>query len=212
MMDHSALSQLSHIWARLLRTLKPSVYTLLLLLSVQNAFAGPVSLAWNAVPSASVDGYVLYYGVASGSYSMSVDVGNYTTAAVSGLAEGTKYYFAVTAYDVYGQESTFSNEVNYQIPVADGTSPSVAITSPINGSTVPRKSTVGISATATDNTSMAKVDVYVNGQLLCSDATGSYGCNWQVPGAPGRTYQLQAKAYDTLGNVGSSSVVTVTSR
>jgi hypothetical protein len=59
---------------------------------------------------------------------------------------------------------------------------------------------------------MAEVDIYVNGQLLCADATGPYGCTWQVPGAPGRTYQLQAKAYDAQGNVASSSVVTVISR
>jgi chitinase len=211
-MDYSALSQPSRISSRLARGLKLSVCTVLLLLFAGNALAAPVTLAWNAVPTAGVDGYILYYGYASGNYSLSVDVGNYTTAGLSGLEEGRTYYFAVTAYDVYDHESPYSNEVSYNIPVAGETPPLVAITSPVSGTSVPRKSTVTISATATDDIGMARVDIYVNGQLTCSDATVSYGCTWQVPGAPGRTYQLQAKAYDTQGNVASSSVVTVTSR
>jgi hypothetical protein len=98
-MDYSALSQPSRRSTRLSRGLKLSVCSLLLLFA-QNAFAAPVTLAWNAVSSIAVDGYVLYYGYASGNYSMSVDVGNYTTAALSGLEEGRTHYFTVTAYDV----------------------------------------------------------------------------------------------------------------
>jgi hypothetical protein len=211
-MHYSALYQPSRLSSRLARDVKLSVCSLLLLLLAQNAFAAPVTLAWNAVSTPGVDGYVLYYGDTSGNYSMSMDVGNYTTAAISGLEAGRTYYFAVTVYDMYDNESLYSNEVNYTIPVTDGTPPTVAITSPVNGSSVSRKSTVTISATATDSTGMARVDIFVNGQLTCSDATGPYGCTWQVPGAPGRSYQLQAKAYDTQGNVASSAVVTVTSR
>jgi hypothetical protein len=211
-MHYSALCQPSRLSSQRARGLKLSVCGMLLLLLAQNAFAAPVTLAWNAVPTTGVDGYVLYYGYASGNYSMSVDVGNYTTASLSGLEEGRTYYFAVTVYDVYDNESLYSSEVNYTVPVTDGTPPTVAITSPVDGSSVPRKSPVTISATATDNTGMARVDIFVNGQLTCSDATGPYGCTWQVPAAQGRTYQLQAKAYDTQGNAASSSVVTVTSR
>jgi ABC-type Fe3+-siderophore transport system permease subunit len=99
-MDYSAPCQPSRLFTQLLRGLKLSVGSLLLLLVAQNAFAAPVTLAWNAVSSIAVDGYVLYYGYASGNYSMSVDVGNYTTAALSGLEEGRTHYFTVTAYDV----------------------------------------------------------------------------------------------------------------
>jgi hypothetical protein len=42
-----------------------------------------------------------------------------TTAAISGLEEGKTYYFAVTDYDAYGNQSGFSNEVNYTVPVLD---------------------------------------------------------------------------------------------
>jgi hypothetical protein len=211
-MHNSALSQPCCTSSRLSRGLKLLVCTVSLLLFAGNALAGPVTLAWNASLGSSVDGYMLYYGSVTGNYSTSVDVGNYTTAGVSGLEEGRTYYFAVTAYDVYAQESPFSNEVNYTVPVADGVSPTVGITSPVNGTSVPRKSSVAISATATDSSGMARVEFYVNGQLTCSDATGPYTCAWKVPAAPGRTYQLQAAAYDALGNVGVSSVVAVTAQ
>jgi hypothetical protein len=80
------------------------VCSLLLLLLAQNAFAAPVTLAWNAVSAADLAGYILYYSYASGSYSLSVDVGNSTNASLSGLDQGKTYYFVATAYDVDGNE------------------------------------------------------------------------------------------------------------
>lgn len=39
-----------------------------------------------------------------------------------------------------------------------------------------------------------------------------YTCAWKVPGAAGKSYQLQSQAYDAAGNAGKSSFVTVTSK
>jgi chitinase len=211
-MNYSVLSQPSRLSSRLARGLQLSVRSLLLLLLAQNAFAAPVTLAWNAVSAADLAGYVLYYGYAPGNYSLSLDVGNYTTAALSGLDQGKTYYFAATAYDTYGQESVFSNEVSYTVPAADAEMPSVTITSPASGAFVTKKSTVPIGATASDNIGVTRVEFYVNGQLTCSDVTGAYTCDWKVPAAPGRTYQLQAKAYDAQGNAGSSAILAVKSQ
>jgi hypothetical protein len=80
----------------------------------------PVSsqLVWDA-PTTNPDGtplngtlagYKVYYGTASGNYTMVIDAGNVTSYDVSGLAAGT-YYFVVTAYDTVGSESPYSNEV-----------------------------------------------------------------------------------------------------
>jgi fibronectin type 3 domain-containing protein len=44
-----------------------------------------------------------------------VDVGNVTAYAVTNLGVGTTYYFAVTAYNTSGVESSFSNEVSKSI-------------------------------------------------------------------------------------------------
>lgn len=39
-----------------------------------------------------------------------LNVGNTTRYTVTGLDPDTTYYFAVTAYNLVGQESTYSNE------------------------------------------------------------------------------------------------------
>ena len=69
-----------------------------------------ISLNWKPSVDSTVAGYRIYYGVASHAYAHSVDVGNVTKAAISGLAGNTTFYFAATTYDVYGNESDFSNE------------------------------------------------------------------------------------------------------
>jgi chitinase len=191
---------------------KLSVYSLLFLVFTSSTFAGPVTLAWDPSSGPNLAGYMLYYGSARGSYSVGVDVGNLTTAAISGLQEGGTYYFVATAYDVYGDESPPSNEVSYTIPMANDTPPAVALITPLNGASVARKSTVTIGANASDDVGVTKVEFYVNGSLICTDSTGSYTCAWKVPAVSGRSYQLQAKAYDTAGKVGSSSIVSVVSQ
>ena len=194
-----------------------SVLSLVVLLSgmtlmVSLVQAVDVQLAWDPSSSSQVTGYLVHYGTASGNYSVNVDTGPATTVALSGLVTGQTYYFAATAYDGYGDQSPFSNEVRYTLPAGDSTPPTVTITAPLNGASVPRKSTVTINATATDNVGVTTVAFYVNGQLTCTDATASYTCAWRVPKAAGRTYELQVTATDAQGNVGSSSLVTVTAQ
>jgi len=82
------------------------------------ALAAPsVSLAWDANAASDLAGYKLHYGTISHTYTQTIDVGNVTTTAVSGLQAGVTYFFAVTAYDSGGLESVFSNEVAYQVPL-----------------------------------------------------------------------------------------------
>lgn len=75
-----------------------------------------VDLQWNGNPDPSVSGYNVYYGGASRSYTNIVSVGDTTNAIIGGLTEGQTYYFAVTAYDAFGDESDFSDETVYVVP------------------------------------------------------------------------------------------------
>jgi hypothetical protein len=84
-----------------------------------SAFAAPVTLQWAASTSPQLAGYKVYYGHASRQYSVTVDVGTSTTASFSSLQDAQVYYFAVTAYNTAGKESTFSNEVSYDLGSAD---------------------------------------------------------------------------------------------
>jgi hypothetical protein len=76
-----------------------------------------VTLAWNPSISLDVAGYKIYYGTVSRVYSNVVDAGNTDTVTISGLVPGTTYYFAATTVDVLGNESGFSNEARYTMPV-----------------------------------------------------------------------------------------------
>jgi hypothetical protein len=83
---------------------------IVVLVGVQ-AKAAQVTLAWDEGTDTNVVGHRVYYGTASRNYDVSVDTGNVTTYAVTGLSEGLTYYFAVTAYDISYHESAYSNEV-----------------------------------------------------------------------------------------------------
>lgn len=68
-----------------------------------------VKLTWSAVGGSA--GYKLYYGVNSSIYGGANDVGGDTEVIISGLTNGTAYYFAVASYDQNGNESPRSLEV-----------------------------------------------------------------------------------------------------
>ncbi len=78
--------------------------------------ASRASLFWDANPDPSVVGYNIYYGGVSGVYTNMVSVSSATNTVISGLTEGQTYYFVVTDYDSFGDESPFSNEVSYLVP------------------------------------------------------------------------------------------------
>ncbi|HXD75785.1 MAG TPA: Ig-like domain-containing protein, partial [Vicinamibacterales bacterium] len=85
--------------------------------NVTVANSGQVTLAWDASVDPTLSGYKVYVGTASGVYATSVvDVGNLTTATLTGLQSGTVYYFALTSYNQNGDEGGFSNEVNATVP------------------------------------------------------------------------------------------------
>lgn len=105
-------------------------YSLLVSLFVALALVSPASaatltLAWDAPPDETVDGYVVLYGTSSGVYTGKIDVGDVTSAPVSGLADSTRYFFVVQAYDASGALSDRSNEVSGVTPsiAAPGTPP-----------------------------------------------------------------------------------------
>jgi len=96
------------------------------------------------------------------------------------------------------------------VPI-DNIKPTIIITNPINGSNIPSGERITITASASDNIGIKKVEFYVNGRLKCTDQTPSYSCQWKVPRKAGVTYTINVVAYDTSGNQSSDqSVVTST--
>lgn len=88
----------------------------------------------------------------------------------------------------------------------DTTPPVVQITYPLDGSVLNRKSNITISAVASDNVAVSRVEFLINNSLLCTDSSVSYDCGWTVPGKPNTTYTVTARAYDTAGLQASQSI------
>ena len=94
------------------------------------------------------------------------------------------------------------------VQIGSSSPPNVSITSPANGGTVRIKSWVWINATATDDTGVARVDFYRDGQLIGSDRSAPYANRWRPTVAGPHT--LVAVAYDVDGNSTTSVPVQVT--
>jgi hypothetical protein len=75
-----------------------------------------ITLNWNASTGINVVGYNIYCGGASRDYTNMINAGNVTNFTISSLTAGVTYYFAVTAYDGFGQESAYSSEISYLVP------------------------------------------------------------------------------------------------
>jgi len=103
--------------------------------AVYSAATNSATLQWAANSEPDLAGYKVYQGTTEGLYGPSVDVKNVTAYTVSNLQAGLTYFFAITAYDLGGNESYPSDEVRIYIAdfSPDLTSPSLSFTSPTNG-------------------------------------------------------------------------------
>ncbi len=115
------------------------------------------------------------------------------------VATGTGSYTGTVTSNSVGPITT--------TPSPDTTLPVISITAPLNGSTI--AGTTTISANATDNVGVTKVDFYQGTILLGTDTTAPYSMSWNTTEVSNGTYNLTAKAYDVAGNIGTSSSVTI---
>ena len=183
-------------------------------LAATPCLASTITLHWGASTGPDVAGYKVYYkadssatpfnGAGAVQGASPVDVAGQLSAIVTGLDPDHAYYFAVTAYNSAGVESPYSNIV----PIAELTPPSVAITAPGNSATA--SGTVSVSASASDNVGVTRLEFYVNGVLQSTDTTTPYLYSWNSAALAAGSYTLSAKAYDAAGNVGTSGNVSVT--
>jgi len=91
--------------------------------------------------------------------------------------------------------------------VTDTTRPTVVISSPGASSTV--SGTATVTAAASDNVGVSRVDLKVNSTVIASDTAAPYSFAWDTKGAVNGLATLTAIAYDAAGNVTSSSPVSV---
>ena len=122
------------------------------------------------------------------------------------LVPDGNYLLAATARDDAGNSTMTSNTI---VTVKnDVILPTVTITAPGAGNVT---GTINITATASDNGSVAGVQFLINGSNLGGeDLTAPYSITWNTRTIANGNYTLTARARDASGNVQTSAAVIVT--
>ena len=169
------------------------------------ASAPQINLSWNAsTDNVRVTGYNVFRN------GTKVGTSTSTSYQDTSLAAGTTYTYAVSAYDAAGNTSAQSSSVSITTPAA----PTVAISSPANGTVLKGKTNVNIAASASDGgSSVASISINAGGKTLktCTNAT-SCSTSWQTESISRGTQVISATATNTFGQKTSASVTIVSLR
>jgi hypothetical protein len=90
----------------------------------------------------------------------------------------------------------------------DTTPPTTSITAPVSGSSA--KGSTTVTATASDNVGITKVEFYLDGALQGTSTAAPYSWTWNTTASADGGHSLTTKAYDAAGNIGTSAPVSVT--
>jgi len=93
-----------------------------------------------------------------------------------------------------------ANEIN-----GDGTLPIVKITRPINGSKVSNR--IKISASASDESGIDRVEFYVDRNLISVDYSNPYNCYWDTKSVSNGWHTITVRAYDKFGNYADANIM-----
>ncbi len=130
--------------------------------------------------------------------------GNHTLKLI-GNAPGVKVDRVIAVSDLACVPTGLGDNCN--VP-SDATPPSVTLTAPAEGATV--TGSVSLTANATDNVGVTKVEFYDNSSLLATDSSSPYSATFNSASVPNGSHLIIARAYDAAGNVSTdSSTVTV---
>jgi subtilisin family serine protease len=125
-------------------------------------------------------------------------------------SEVTRAIVSGATRDVVKDAGTSSpNLLLFSLHLGDVVPPAVTLLTPIRGAEV--SGAVGLSATASDDVEVSKVDFFAGGTFLGTDRSAPYAFTWNTAALTNGTYGVRADATDTAGNVtqGSSTTVTV---
>jgi len=114
-------------------------------------------------------------------------------------------------YDIYfgAGRLNAAKVVAAAAPVIDTVAPVTAVTSPANGSSIAGTRSVNVNVASSDNIGVTRAELYINGRLVASSASGNFTYKWSTSKLVRGTYQLQSKAFDAAGNIASSAVISV---
>ncbi|WP_208647377.1 M20/M25/M40 family metallo-hydrolase [Corallococcus interemptor] len=113
---------------------------------------------------------------------------------------------AAKAYDNAGNNTT-SAAVTVTV-ATDTQPPTVSLTAPASGATV--TGTTSVTASASDNVGVSKVEFLVDGVVKATSVSSPYSFAWDSRTVANGSHTLAAKAYDSALNSATSTAATVT--
>jgi hypothetical protein len=144
--------------------------------SPDHALSAEVTVRWDSSDQAT--GYKLHYGTESRSYDFIEDVGPSLQHTLTDLYDNQKYYFAVIAYNEYG-ESTFSEELVHETAPYSENQPPV------------------VDAGANQTITLPDDRVLLDGTVTDDDLPGATTTTWSKMSGPGTVSFDDAPNVDT---------------
>ncbi|HJU83906.1 MAG TPA: M4 family metallopeptidase [Holophagaceae bacterium] len=130
--------------------------------------------------------------------------GSTTTESLSYTNSGTTNMTVYAETLVYATAST--SPYTLALTYAGGT-PSDTTPPSVSATESGTSGTITLSASATDNVSVTKVEFYVDGVLKGTDTSSPFSMTLDSTTLVNGSHSLVAKAYDAMGNVGTSTTV-----
>ncbi len=157
-----------------------------------------IDVTWNmATDDVAVASYNVYR---DGGLVASVTGTDYTD---SGLHYNQQYRYTVRTVDASNNQSPASPALDIAT-LPDTTPPAVALNAPSNGQAL--QLTFPISAAASDDLSLNRVEFYVDGSLIASISSAPFALNWNSYAVHNGSRTITAKAFDSSGNSSTQSV------
>ena len=123
---------------------------------------------------------------------------------------GSSVNLSAIAYDTSSNKAEASITITVVSNSIDKISPTVTISSPINGTILPLKGIVTISAkTSDDSGKISKLEIFIDNKIKATCSSDSCSYNLNSASVKKGSHTIFAKAYDFAGNIGSSALVNV---
>lgn len=167
-------------------------------LNSSNQTTSEVDLDWAAATDdVAVAGYNIYRdGVFIAFWTL-------TTYQDTTLRYNRQYTYTIKTVDTANNESAASMPLIIST-LADKVAPIVTLTAPSNGQSNVQF-TIPISANASDDLDLAKVEFYADSTLISTVTSAPFALNWDTYNKPNGSHIITAKAIDGSGNFTSSS-------
>lgn len=123
-------------------------------------------------------------------YTPMTSTASFTLSAGDGIKPVSVQYRSISGATV---TATLAQGILY-----DTQGPVLAITNPAEGSYI--TNAISITATASDPAGVARVDFYIDDQLVATDTSAPYSYYWNAPGVPDGNHNIKAVATDTVGH------------